>query len=207
VTPFRFVGGLGGRTDDDTGLVYFWNRWYDPQVGRWINEDPIRTQGGTNLYGYVDNKPVRLHDSTGLLLDEGQSSSSLLGVFSELENKGGLASDIASAIRNMKDYVILTDAQGELPHTTSVGDVIQIYIDTSVKYCFTPPQGPDRELILPIVLGHELGHAIEISKRSEGNNDEEHVRNTYEFPLSTQYMRGHRIDERFKMGEACKCCH
>ncbi len=42
VNAFRFVGGFGGQTDDDTGLIYFWNRWYDSQGGRWISEDPIR---------------------------------------------------------------------------------------------------------------------------------------------------------------------
>ena len=42
VNPFRFEGGLGGRKDDATGLVVFWNRWYDPAVGRWVSEDPIR---------------------------------------------------------------------------------------------------------------------------------------------------------------------
>jgi RHS repeat-associated protein len=66
VNPFRFVGGLGGRKDDDTGLVYFWNRWYDPSVGRWVSEDPIRQAGGLNLYGYVANNPLLGTDLNGL---------------------------------------------------------------------------------------------------------------------------------------------
>jgi RHS repeat-associated protein len=66
VNAFRFVGGFGGQTDDATGLVYFWNRWYDPSVGRWVSEDPIRQAGGMNLYGYVKNNPVLLKDPTGL---------------------------------------------------------------------------------------------------------------------------------------------
>jgi RHS repeat-associated protein len=67
VNAFRFVGGAGGYTDDATGLVQFWNRWYDPQVGKWVSEDPIRQAGGVNLYGYVGNRPALYYDSTGLL--------------------------------------------------------------------------------------------------------------------------------------------
>ncbi|HTB21911.1 MAG TPA: RHS repeat-associated core domain-containing protein, partial [bacterium] len=66
VNAYRFEGGVGGREDDDTGLVYFWNRWYDPSVGRWVNEDPIRQAGGVNLYGYVANNPAIGTDSVGL---------------------------------------------------------------------------------------------------------------------------------------------
>jgi RHS repeat-associated protein len=66
VNAFRFVGGAGGYTDDATGLVQFWNRWYDPQVGKWVSEDPIRQRGGVNLYGYVGNGPTEMVDFEGL---------------------------------------------------------------------------------------------------------------------------------------------
>jgi RHS repeat-associated protein len=68
VNAFRFVGGAGGYTDDATGLVQFWNRWYDPQVGKWVSEDPIRQAGGVNLYGYVGNGPADHVDINGLFL-------------------------------------------------------------------------------------------------------------------------------------------
>jgi RHS repeat-associated protein len=66
VNAFRFVGGSGGQTDDSTGLVYFWNRWFDPSIGRWVSEDPIGQAGGVNLYGYVKNRPSDFIDSFGL---------------------------------------------------------------------------------------------------------------------------------------------
>jgi RHS repeat-associated protein len=66
VNAFRFVGGAGGYTDDATGLVQFWNRWYDPSVGKWVSEDPIRQAGGVNLYGYVGNSPLAGVDVNGL---------------------------------------------------------------------------------------------------------------------------------------------
>ena len=39
----------GRERDPDTGLIYYRARWYDPQVGRFISEDPIGLAGGNNL--------------------------------------------------------------------------------------------------------------------------------------------------------------
>jgi hypothetical protein len=42
-------------------------RFYDPQLGRFISEDPIGFGGGDiNLYGYVWQSPLRLRDPLGL---------------------------------------------------------------------------------------------------------------------------------------------
>ena len=78
---FRFVGGAGGRADDDTGLVYFWNRWYDAGAGRWVSEDPIRQAGGLNLFGYVGNNSVKTLDANGLSWLLFQRAKSILFLF------------------------------------------------------------------------------------------------------------------------------
>lgn len=63
--PFGFAGGLH---DQQTGLVRFGARDYDPRVGRWTNKDPLLFDGGAaNLYGYGLNDPVNLKDSDGKL--------------------------------------------------------------------------------------------------------------------------------------------
>jgi RHS repeat-associated protein len=42
-------------------------RDYDPVVGRWLQRDPIKFEGGdTNLYAYVGNDPVNYVDPSGL---------------------------------------------------------------------------------------------------------------------------------------------
>ncbi|WP_459873478.1 NHL domain-containing protein [Endothiovibrio diazotrophicus] len=61
--PFGFAGGLYDR---DTGLVRFGARDYDPETGRWTSKDPVRFDGGLNLYSYVLNNPINAIDSNGL---------------------------------------------------------------------------------------------------------------------------------------------
>lgn len=40
--------------------------FYDPNLGRWINRDPIGEQASINLYMYVENTPVCNVDALGL---------------------------------------------------------------------------------------------------------------------------------------------
>jgi RHS repeat-associated protein len=49
-----------------SGSVYYLYRYYDPTVQRWMNRDPIAELGGDNLYGFVQNDPIRNLDSLGL---------------------------------------------------------------------------------------------------------------------------------------------
>jgi len=40
-------------------------RYYDPDLGRFLSEDPIGISGGLNLYAYAGNDPVNLWDPSG----------------------------------------------------------------------------------------------------------------------------------------------
>ena len=58
--------GYTGREPDETGLIYYRARYYDPAVGRFTQRDPIGLQGGINQYAYVNNNPVNYTDPLGL---------------------------------------------------------------------------------------------------------------------------------------------
>jgi RHS repeat-associated protein len=47
------------------GLSYYRARYYDPSIGRFLNEDPVGFDGGVNLYVYVRNKATELIDPFG----------------------------------------------------------------------------------------------------------------------------------------------
>jgi len=48
------------------GLYYYGYRFYDPNLQRWLNRDPLGEKGGINLYGFLDNKPLISVDPFGL---------------------------------------------------------------------------------------------------------------------------------------------
>ena len=55
----------GQYFDDETGLHYNTFRYYDPEVGRFVTQDPIGLAGGNNLYRYAPH-PIGWTDELGL---------------------------------------------------------------------------------------------------------------------------------------------
>src|SRR5207237_770238 len=49
-----------------SGMYYYGYRFYDPNLQRWINRDPIMEWGGMNLYRFVRNSPTDMADLFGL---------------------------------------------------------------------------------------------------------------------------------------------
>jgi RHS repeat-associated protein len=59
-------GFTGRERDQVTAMLYYRARFYDPQLGRFITEDPVGFAGGRNWYAYVSNDPANLTDPAGL---------------------------------------------------------------------------------------------------------------------------------------------
>ncbi len=60
------IGFQSKYYDTESGLYYYYHRYYDPKSGRFITEDPIGIAGGLNLYRFVNNNPVNFVDPWGL---------------------------------------------------------------------------------------------------------------------------------------------
>ncbi|NDL72271.1 RHS repeat-associated core domain-containing protein, partial [Vreelandella alkaliphila] len=60
--PIRFQGQWH---DEESGLYYNRHRYYDPEQGRYISQDPIGLNGGYNLYQYAAS-PIMEVDPLGL---------------------------------------------------------------------------------------------------------------------------------------------
>lgn len=62
---FTYVGQFGVMREPN-GFYYMKARYYDPNVGRFISEDPIGFAGGdVNVSAYVQNNPIMLIDPNG----------------------------------------------------------------------------------------------------------------------------------------------
>jgi RHS repeat-associated protein len=60
--PFRFSTKY---QDDETGLLYYGYRYYQPNTGRWLSRDPIGENGGENQYEFAMNDSVSYIDPDG----------------------------------------------------------------------------------------------------------------------------------------------
>ncbi|MFA9287398.1 RHS repeat-associated core domain-containing protein [Comamonas sp. SY3] len=57
----------GQQWDEETGLAFNVNRYYNPQDGRYIQADPIGLDGGWNRFAYVAGNPLNAIDPQGKL--------------------------------------------------------------------------------------------------------------------------------------------
>jgi RHS repeat-associated protein len=68
---FTYALGFAGQyADSETSLRYNYFRDYDPQIGKYIESDPIGLSGGLNTYAYVASNPVQGIDSLGLMEED-----------------------------------------------------------------------------------------------------------------------------------------
>ena len=97
--PFRYCGEY---MDDETGLVYLRNRYYDPSIGRFITEDPVKS--GLNWYAYCENNPLKYVDPFGLTISS----------FDEAEGEATVDNDyILKNLQSITDDTLLYDEEAK----------------------------------------------------------------------------------------------
>jgi RHS repeat-associated protein len=86
-----------------TSLYYVRSRWYDPEAGRFMSEDPVGHAGGLNLYAFGGNDPVGASDPSGTMqYDRHGAVCSINGQCGDpLEFPGGISSTAASAFGSL----------------------------------------------------------------------------------------------------------
>ena len=114
--------------DIETGLYYLQSRYYDPEMGRFINADkyPSTGQGlaGNNMFAYCGNNPVSRLDANG------EAFETIFDIIS-------LASSVADVIANPANPWAWAGLLGDVvdvavPFVTGVGEATKA-VGTSVR--------------------------------------------------------------------------
>ncbi len=82
-TKMHHAGGTSSYRYD-AELYHFHFRQYDASAGVWTTTDPIGILGGLNLYGYVQNNPLKYRDILGLGRDPDEVYFGLPSPFAEV---------------------------------------------------------------------------------------------------------------------------
>jgi len=68
LNPLRYRGYV---YDPETQLYYLQSRYYDPEIGRFLNADAFTSTGqgllGNNMFAYCNNNPVGYEDASGAM--------------------------------------------------------------------------------------------------------------------------------------------
>lgn len=88
--PFRLQNQ---HYDEETGLHYNFFRYYDPEIGRFTQQDPIGLMGGDNLYQFLPN-PQNWTDRLGLSPDD------------DIDQYGDYYGFTKKMLKNRKDFSI-----------------------------------------------------------------------------------------------------
>ncbi|WP_037288927.1 RHS repeat-associated core domain-containing protein [Saccharibacillus sacchari] len=100
----------GEYWDKETELQYLRARWYDPNIGRFINEDTYEGEkakpGTLNLYAYVQGNPLIYTDPTGHTHEHGAGWTGFAGnVYSSKDPWKGWSGPVGDFL----NFVILDD--------------------------------------------------------------------------------------------------
>ena len=135
-----FLFAFTGRPlDPHTNLYDYRARWYDPQVGRFLSEDPIASD--SNLYRYCGNSPLMNVDPSGLCFSS--LSSAFNSVSSAFQGVVSTATSIATSMGTAASQWT-TQTFGNVPDawsTSSFSSAFQNAVSTASGFTNTVASG------------------------------------------------------------------
>lgn len=93
--------------DDESALMHYRARSYDPRTGRFLEKDPLREGRVFATYGYARSNPGTFHDPTGRVAEKFKNFVKSL----ESERATGLLSWISGKVGLVSDYVTLVTSE------------------------------------------------------------------------------------------------
>ncbi|MCA3864721.1 MAG: RHS repeat protein, partial [Burkholderia sp.] len=150
--PIRFPGQY---RDLESGLYYNRHRYYDPETGRYINQDPIGLHGGANAYAYADNRPVDAIDPTGLATIAAGAELGAAGGTALFPGVGTIVGGILGAAVGLGAMIWMANTASNSGSQSSAQDRQSEYINAK-RFCDTPPPPGSNECS---TLSRQIDHA------------------------------------------------
>jgi RHS repeat-associated protein len=152
---------------EGSGLELALYRAYDPELGRWMGEDPIKERGGINLYGANSNEPLLNIDLIGLATIAPMDVYSTDTLNSLRGTKSGKC--LIKAIEDINGgHVKIRDdggpgGHGMSPHYFNATNLIILNSKKRYIYRAVLPNGGTSDIdgSAEQILMHELYHAYE----------------------------------------------
>ncbi|TGY49463.1 RHS repeat protein [Rodentibacter caecimuris] len=98
--PFRLQNQY---VDQETGLHYNFQRYYEPITGRFISQDPIGLAGGNNLYRFAPNVQAWV-DPLGLTSNYTDQFGDYYGASAAMAERGSALDILSSTIKDMLQF-------------------------------------------------------------------------------------------------------
>lgn len=122
--------------DSETNLYFYRARYFDPQLGRFLGEDPLRFIAGENFYAYVENDPINYVDSWGLcsndvkkIVNAARNAVNDMTLNGQRINSGNL-NNIISTVRRLNPFTSLPRYKGCGEQTDNViGNITPLPLD------------------------------------------------------------------------------
>jgi len=149
--PYMFTGR---EYDAESGLYYYRARYYKPDIGRFLQTDPIGYRGGLNLYTYCKNNPVNWTDPWGLAREQDHDNFSINpepGKYGGYDKKN----DPLNPFNTMNHFGNLSDVEKDMDND----------IETGKRGCFNDHMHQGQDAITngsgPLaVVGHMVGSVL-----------------------------------------------
>jgi RHS repeat-associated protein len=151
----------GQYHDTEDKLFYNMFRDYDPDLGRYVESDPMGLRGGINSYAYASENPLSLVDPSGLYVTFSGTPdqlSSLIAAYNRVKSthRGGW---MCKKLENSpQTYIINGQPPKNLPKSFYDPNAHTIYVDPDFHPIVPTTDGP-QPAPTDAQLGHEIGHA------------------------------------------------
>ncbi|GLQ98265.1 RHS repeat-associated core domain-containing protein [Dyella mobilis] len=200
------LGFPGQYYDLETGLNYNVHRDYDSSTGRYIESDPLGLRAGPSTYAYVGGNPLGGVDPSGQIVkvvaSDPQTAQVLMNAYAYLNQNSSTARDMDTDLENSATVYKIEPTDNKdndeycSPSYEGCPDNDHIIYVDICDLPLVPTTDGMQPVPLPVLLGHELGHAWAYGPDNPTANDplgddvrqvENPIRSDLGLPLRTSY--------------------